>query len=612
MRPRLPAALLALWPGHLRQQLLWVVSLSLLGALGLLGGYTASEQASIALRAYENQAAALARNVATSGTNLILTDSLDQLEALVLRSADFDEVISVRVIEVGGRALSQVVRPSGQPPRLVFASIREKQAVPSGRQPRVDTDLAHDRITAWQPVLAGEPIAWVRVEYNAHALRQLQHLIWRNTLVVAVLAVSLCAGALVIFLRRPMKQLDRARRFANILPNAEGGQLPYLPGPVEFVELDAALNEASMLLRQQMLVIDQGMHKLQAQQARMGEQNDQLGAIFAMSPDGLMTFNRDDHVQFVNQAFLSLTGLEPGQVQGQSAMAVDTLLRSLVAEGGEFKGLDHCFDEGGQVMVRAGTPPRVLTLHGQCSESGSVSRVLYVCDVTRQHQLDQMKSEFLSMAAHELRTPMVSIFGFTELMMKREMAPEMRQDLLGRIYRHSQSMVAILNELLDLARIESRRGQDFKMVPADLAEVVAEVVGDFKPPEGREPPVCAPVPGPMPVQVDRHKMQQAVLNILSNAYKYSPDGGPVELRYLVGDSQLPGKRFAVQIQDHGMGLSPENLARMGERFFRADKSGNIPGTGLGVSIVKELMGLMGGRMVVESAPGEGTTVTLWL
>jgi signal transduction histidine kinase len=116
----------------------------------------------------------------------------------------------------------------------------------------------------------------------------------------------------------------------------------------------------------------------------------------------------------------------------------------------------------------------------------------------------------------------------------------------------------------------------------------------------------------MPVQVDRHKMQQAVLNILSNAYKYSPDGGPVELRYLVGDSQLPGKRFAVQIQDHGMGLSPENLARMGERFFRADKSGNIPGTGLGVSIVKELMGLMGGRMVVESAPGEGTTVTLWL
>jgi len=75
---------------------------------------------------------------------------------------------------------------------------------------------------------------------------------------------------------------------------------------------------------------------------------------------------------------------------------------------------------------------------------------------------------------------------------------------------------------------------------------------------------------------------------------------------------VPGRRFAVQIQDRGMGMSPENLARMGERFFRADKSGNIPGTGLGVSIVKELMGLMGGHMDVESTQGAGTTVTLWL
>ena len=107
-------------------------------------------------------------------------------------------------------------------------------------------------------------------------------------------------------------------------------------------------------------------------------------------------------------------------------------------------------------------------------------------------------------------------------------------------------------------------------------------------------------------------MQQAVLNILSNAYKYSPDGGPVQVHNVLAEPDAGRHRFGVQIEDQGMGLSPEHLARLGERFFRADKSGSIPGTGLGVSIVKELMELMGGRMQVDSELGKGTTVTLWL
>ena len=84
------------------------------------------------------------------------------------------------------------------------------------------------------------------------------------------------------------------------------------------------------------------------------------------------------------------------------------------------------------------------------------------------------------------------------------------------------------------------------------------------------------------------------------------------VRFLVAAPEDGPQRFGVAVEDHGIGLSPDNVARMGERFFRADKSGNIAGTGLGVSIVKELMGLMGGRMQVISELGKGTTVTLWL
>ena len=216
------------------------------------------------------------------------------------------------------------------------------------------------------------------------------------------------------------------------------------------------------------------------------------------------------------------------------------------------------------------------------------------------------------MAAHELRTPMASIYGFTELMMKRAMKPEQQQDLLGRIYRQSQLMISILNELLDLARIESRRGQDFTLETLPLVLCVQSALTDFKVPEGRDPPLSSlPSDLTLKVRVDRQKFQQALLNILSNAYKYSPDGGAVEVS-LVQGGVIPGAELGIVITDHGMGLRPDELARWGERFFRADKSGNIPGTGLGVSIVKELLELMGGHLAVSSEHGQGTQVTLWL
>ncbi len=607
-----------LWPRRLHHQLVLVVSMALVLALSLLGGYTASEQSAIALRGYESQARSMARNVAIASGNLILTDSLDQLEELVLRSADFDEIAALQVLSADGHVLSHVLRGKGHAPRLVFDKPTHVNPVPERPETRQITDAREGLITVWHPILTSNLIGWVKLEYKAEDLAELRVRIWRNTLVVAVMAVSLCATLLALFLRRPMQALNQARQFATELVNGSGRQMPLQAGPTEVVELNVALNEAALLLRKQMLLVEDGLKQLRAHEAQLAEQNDQLSAIFALSADGLVTFSRDGRVLFANQAFMSLTGLKPSQVVGRTSAELDAQLHQLAAPGSGFDGLQACFVDAQQPVPRQqilmiAAPQRVvLSLSGQHSDSASVACVLYAVDVTKQHTLDQMKSEFLSMAAHELRTPMVSILGFTELMLQREMSTEQRQDLLGRIYRQSQSMAAILNELLDLARIEARRGQDFKLVHTDLAEVVQSVVADFKPPPGRDMPLVDGAPVPMPVHVDVHKMQQAVLNILSNAYKYSPDGGPVQVRYVLAEPDAGRHRFGVQIEDQGMGLSPEHLARLGERFFRADKSGSIPGTGLGVSIVKELMELMGGRMQVDSELGKGTTVTLWL
>ena len=111
------------------------------------------------------------------------------------------------------------------------------------------------------------------------------------------------------------------------------------------------------------------------------------------------------------------------------------------------------------------------------------------------------------------------------------------------------------------------------------------------------------------VWADTDKLGQAVLNVLSNAYKYSPQGGEIHLRVLPEPSR---QQLRIEVEDHGLGMTPEQLARVFERFFRADPSGNIPGTGLGMSLVKEIVSLHQGQVTVASAFGEGTTVRITL
>ena len=596
-----------------------MMSILLWLALSVLGGYTAYEQSASRQSAAESLAASLARNVAISSANLILTNSLDGLEELAVRSVELANTREVLVLDRQGASMSQVIRHDDGAVRVMYdtqAGVPLPSVPADASAPAVQ--VLDDVIEAWHPVVAGGVVGWVRVRQDARDLAAERIRIWRNTLVISALAIGACVVVLSALLRRPLRALAHARDFAREMVDAKGRQWPAEPGPAEFLELRDSLNEASMLMHQQMLLLEHQMSGLVAHEAQLAEQNDQLGAIFRLSQDGLVTFDQKGSVRFVNQAFLDHTGLSPEQVHRCDVQGLSDLLGQAVKDGRPFTGLEGVFRDDGQVepdplvLELAGDRRKVLSLSGQRSEQGNVSRVLYVCDVTRQQQLDEMKSEFLSMAAHELRTPMVSIYGFTELMLKREMPADQRADLLGRIYRQSQSMVSILNELLDLARIEARRGQDFKIEPLDFAELVVSVVKDYRPPEGRVPPVLSPAPSTLMVRADCHKLQQAVLNILSNAYKYSPDGGDVRVSFVEHVDAHGQVRQGVCIEDQGIGLSADHVARLGERFFRADKSGNIPGTGLGVSIVKELMELMGGGMEVRSQLGQGTAVTLWL
>lgn len=353
--------------------------------------------------------------------------------------------------------------------------------------------------------------------------------------------------------------------------------------------------------------------RVQAEVAN-AERRAQLDAVFSLSPDGFVLFDEAGTMVFANPAFERMTGI--GWLGQSGAMTLAEFEQALAAcATSETAALSiHALDDdpdAAQLRLELVRPQRrVVTVRARRNTDGRRETIVYFRDVTHEDEVDRMKSEFLASAAHELRTPMVSIFGFTELLLRRKFTPERQADMLETIHRQSGRLVKMINELLDLARIESRRGLDLQIAQYPLRDLVDHTVRGLMRKEGERQVVMGAIPD-VPVLVDPEKMQLALSNLLGNAFKYSPQGGEVALDCRV--EQRGDARFAMlEVRDQGIGMTADQLARAFERFYRADASGNIPGTGLGLSLVKEVAELHKGQVRLESLPGVGTTARLWI
>jgi len=354
------------------------------------------------------------------------------------------------------------------------------------------------------------------------------------------------------------------------------------------------------------------------ERARMAiaERSARLNAVFDLSPDGFVVFDRAGRLVFSNQAFQRMTGWDaPDELCDITVDEFDRRMKALCEPGQASLPLAQALksgvaDDAPELMNLCLPMHRVLARVVRGQPDGQGESILFFRDVTRETEVDRMKSEFLTTAAHELRTPMVSVFGFTELLLNRPVGEERRRDMLTTIHRQSSLLINMVNELLDLARIEARQGKDLKRESCRLGTLIEQAAAPFAEQHGDSRLRVAAWHGEAQLWVDPEKTHRLFTNVLSNAFKYSPEGGEIELTTVSG--QLRGlPAVGVRITDHGIGMSPEQLRRVFERFYRADPSGNIPGTGLGMSLVKEIAELQGGQVELQSEPGHGTTVTVW-
>lgn len=230
-----------------------------------------------------------------------------------------------------------------------------------------------------------------------------------------------------------------------------------------------------------------------------------------------------------------------------------------------------------------------------------------VSDISQQKEAERMKNDLVATVSHELRTPLTSLRGFAELMLQREYPPEKQKKFLGIIDKEATRLANLINDFLDVQRIESGR-QVYNFDRVDITVLLKEAAALFRGSSATHEFVLEAASGVF-VLADAERIRQVLANLVSNAVKFSPHGGAVEL----GVAERGG--FAhCSVSDEGIGIPPEGLTKLFQKFYRVDntETRKIGGTGLGLALVKQIVEAHKGEVQVESAPGKGSTFTFTL
>jgi len=333
--------------------------------------------------------------------------------------------------------------------------------------------------------------------------------------------------------------------------------------------------------------------------------------------------DRDRTIEFASDGCCSLTGYLPEDLIGNRKISFADIIHPDDREA-VLRKIEMALGENGpfQIEYRIRTPDGKVRWvweqgRGILDQEGElVALEGFLIDISERRkavetlrQSDRMKTEFVKTVAHEFRTPLTSIQGFSELLLAHDrLAPEDRNDALRFIFQRSQSLAEMVDDMLDIARIESGAPLSLRIAPCPVTEIFRQVEPFLKTrlsPQRLELTLAWET---TLLSVDKGKVGQVLENLISNAVKFSDAGSPVRIR---GD--LVGEGYRISVTDRGIGMTPEQVEKIFDKFYRADATDTaVEGVGLGMSMVKNIVEAHGGDIRVESELGRGTTVSFIL
>ena len=386
--------------------------------------------------------------------------------------------------------------------------------------------------------------------------------------------------------------VQAAERFAE-------GDFKHRVGPGETEELQRLADSMNSMATQ-----------LDDQIATIRRQHDEQEAVFSSMVEGVVAIDHSERILYLNPAAAALLEVEQEWAEGRTKQEV---VRNVDVQSFLRRVLQSDTPQEGEVVLHQGGQKH-LRVQGTAlkdNEGAVLGGLMVMHDVTRVKKLEDMRREFVANVSHELKTPVTSIKGFVETLEEGAVEnPDDARRFLGIIGRQSDRLTAIINDLLSLSRLEQDREEGrVELEPGSVRAVVEEAVH-----------VCEAVALAKEIKVNVEGaevlalmnaalLEQALVNLISNAIKYSAEKTSVHVAY-----EVFGSDVAIRVMDEGPGISPEHIPRLFERFYRIDKgrSREMGGTGLGLAIVKHIAQVQAGRVEVKSEVGEGSTFTVWL
>ncbi|WP_432798907.1 HAMP domain-containing sensor histidine kinase [Poriferisphaera sp. WC338] len=417
----------------------------------------------------------------------------------------------------------------------------------------------------------------------------------------AIIMVLIGAGILAVICLFILITISRSlrdlRQSAGRFAQGDLTQHVAVKGPLQIAELAEAMNTMARQLEDRLSTVV--------------NQRNELGAVLTSMVEGVLAIDMDEHILSMNNAAATMLKVEPTQAIGRAIQEVvrNTALQTFV---------QRTFRESGpietEITLRApDDPARDRQLQAQSAilrdaEGNRTGVVLVLHDVTRLRRLESVRQEFVANVSHEIKTPVSAIKAAVETVLDdRELVSEDGTRFLKIILRQADRLAAIVEDLLSIARIEQEEGHIMaELLPTHFQSVLTiaaeSCAGLAKERASEVQLICSP---DLECLANPQLLEQAMVNLIANAIKYSEDQSLVQVIAEVSDD----KEVILSVVDHGRGIEPEHLPRVFERFYRTDKarSRELGGTGLGLSIVKHVAEAHGGRVSVDSVQGEGST-----
>ena len=448
------------------------------------------------------------------------------------------------------------------------------------------------------PIYSGNNIMGVlRVSIAIDAIDgQLRHLQVRIALggvVIALLASMIC----LIISRRISQPLEIMRQGASRYARGDLSHRLDLPDTLELAGLADAMNQMAQELER----------RIQA----VVRQRNETQAVLSSMVEGVVALDPQERVIDLNEAAARLLNQPRTHMKGRSIQEIirnrdlHRLVQITMADGTRNEGDITLYQSGAQILSTCCTPLND-------SEGHRIGVLLVLNNVTRLRRLENMRSDFAANVSHEIKTPLTAIQGFVETLHQGHVDdPQEARRFLGIIKKHVSRLTAIIDDLMQLSRLEQDE-DTYRLHPEPCAvKNVIQSAAHLCHNQAAEKQIKIVMDAEEQLQatMDADLMEQAVVNLLDNAIKYSPPDSSITVRARRAKSGI-----VIQVIDGGIGIPHKHLPRLFERFYRVDKARSraAGGTGLGLAIVKHIIQAHGGRVTVNSIQGSGSTFSLHL